>query len=195
MTALLWYVSYGSNMSRERFGCYLAGGTPPGGRRANPGARDATPPRDDAGVMLPGTTYFAGDSPQWGGGVAFYDHAAPGSTAARAYLITAEQLADVAAQEMYLPPGDDTVVEVTARPLDGGRHSFGDGHYETLVHVGDHEDRPMLTLTAPHTVDAVLHTVPSHAYLATMATGLREAHGWDEERAQAYLDALTPRRA
>jgi hypothetical protein len=74
----VWYVSYGSNMAVERLTCYLEGGRPPGGTRANPGARDPRPPRRMIPVDLPGSVYFAGDSRQWGGGVAFYDHETPG---------------------------------------------------------------------------------------------------------------------
>ncbi len=52
---------------------------PRGGTRANPGARDRRLPERSIPVDLPGTVYFAGDSPQWGGGVAFYDHDDPGA--------------------------------------------------------------------------------------------------------------------
>ena len=50
----VWYVSYGSNMSAARLACYLEGGVRPGGTRANPGARDRTPPARDIPVDLPG---------------------------------------------------------------------------------------------------------------------------------------------
>ena len=36
----VWYVSYGSNMSEKRLAAYIGGGVPPGGNRANPGARE-----------------------------------------------------------------------------------------------------------------------------------------------------------
>ena len=92
-------------MSQARLSAYLEGGVPPGGNAANPGAHDPTPPRRSVPVDLPGALYFAGDSPQWHGGVAFYDHDGEGGpTAARAYLITAHQFADIAAQEMYRIP-------------------------------------------------------------------------------------------
>ncbi len=104
--AKVLYVSYGSNMASRRFACYIAGGQPPGGIRVNPGARDRTLPERDIAVDLPGTVYFAGKSPQWGGGVAFYDPVVPGTTAARGYLVTAGQLVDVLAQEMYREPVD-----------------------------------------------------------------------------------------
>lgn len=191
----VWYVSYGSNMSETRLSCYLEGGCPPGGNRVNPGARDATPPRRSVPVDLPGTVYFAGRSRQWGGGVAFYDHGAAGPSAARAYLVTAEQFADIAAQEMYrVPDPDDPLEEIVLGglpPESNGRHHVGPGHYETLVEVGRLDGAPMLTFTAPHGIDHVDHTRPSPSYLAMLSDGLRESHGWDEAEVHAYFSRLT----
>ncbi len=188
----VWYVSYGSNMSADRLACYLAGGCPPGGSRTNPGARDRTPPLRTAPVDLAGTTYFAGESVQWGGGVAFYDHETPGRTAARAYLVTAGQFADIAAQEMYrLPAEGDPVEDLVLDPLDGGRHTAGPGHYETIVAVGEQDGAPLLTFTAPHGADHVEHTPPSEPYLATIAAGLTESRPhWSPEDVTGYLASL-----
>jgi hypothetical protein len=185
----VWYVSYGSNMSKARLSAYLEGGVPPGGNRTNPGAKDSTPPRRSVPVDLPGALYFAGDSPQWHGGVAFYDHDGEGGpTAARAYLVTAHQFADIAAQEMYrVPQQGDPLVEVVVGGIDGGRHHVGPGHYETLVEVGRLEGVPMLLFTAPHGIDHVEHTVPSPAYLAMLADGLRESRQWGDEDISAYF--------
>ena len=192
---LVWYVSYGSNMCADRFSCYIAGGRPPGGSRTNPGARDRTLPRRSIPVDLPGTVYFAGESPQWGGGVAFYDHARPGWTAARAYLVTAGQLADIAAQEMYRVPQDgDPLEEVVLGPLDGGRHEHGPGRYETLLEVGSADGHPLLTFTSPHGIEHVEHSEPSPYYLATVARGLRESRGWDDQRIASYFASILPSR-
>ena len=191
--SLVWYVSYGSNMSSNRLACYLEGGCPPGGSRSHPGARDATLPRRSIPVDLPGTLYFAGDSRQWGGGVAFYDHDTPGWTAARGYLVTAAQFADIAAQEMHrVPEEGDPLQEVVLEPLDGGRHTAGPGRYETLVDVGSYDGLPLLTFTSPHGVGAVDHNQPAPAYLATIGEGLRESRRWDEDRIDAYFDAVVP---
>lgn len=193
----VWYVSYGSNMSASRLACYLEGGCPPGGSRVNPGARDPRLPRHSIGVELPGSVYFAGESSQWGGGVAFYDHEAPGPAAGRAYLVTAQQFADIAAQEMFrVPDPEDPIEEIVLGGLDPqleGRHHAGPGHYETLVEVGRVAGAPMLTFTAPHGIDHVEHHEPSPSYLATLAEGLREAHGWDDARVARYFDRLRPR--
>ncbi len=191
----VWYVSYGSNLSASRLAAYLQGGVPPGGRRHNPGARDGSPPRRSVPVDLPGALYFAGDSSQWGGGVAFYDHDAQetgqGGTAARAYLITAQQFADIAAQEMYrVPQEGDPLEEVVVGGIDGGRHHVGPGHYETLVEVGRLEGAPMLLFTAPHGIDHVRHTRPSPAYLAMLAEGLRDSRLWDDDDVAAYFDRV-----
>ena len=129
----LWYVSYGSNMSRRRLGCYIAGGTPPGSTRTYAGARDRTLPTADHAVSLPGSLYFAGESQTWGGGVAFYDHDSPGETAGRAYLPAgdfvfrafAEPLSEVkvliVGQDPYPTPGHaiglSFAVDPEVRPL------------------------------------------------------------------------------
>jgi hypothetical protein len=188
----VWYVSYGSNMSATRLACYLEGGCPPGGFRANPGARDPRPPRRTVPVDLPGSVYFAGVSTQWGGGVAFYDHETPGPAAARGYLVTAEQFADIAAQEMHrIPEAGDPIEEIVLGGLGNGRHRFGPGHYETLVEVGRRDGLPMLTFTAPHGIDHIEHSRPRAAYLAMLSDGLRESHGWDHEQVDAYFARLT----
>jgi hypothetical protein len=184
----VWYVSYGSNMCRDRLAAYLLGGRPEGAQRSYVGARTPAMPVDDVAVELPGRLYFAGRSTTWGGGIAFYDHDQPGPTAARAYRITAEQFADVAAQEMHrLPEEGDPIEEVIVGGLDAGRHEAGPGHYETLIEVGRRDGLPMLTFTAPHGFDAVPHTQPTDAYLAMLAQGLRETRDWTDEDVEAYL--------
>lgn len=171
----VWYVSYGSNMARDRLACYLQGGRPPGAMVTYPGARDGTLPQAEAGIELPGTIYFAGESKVWGGGMAFYDHSVPGPTPAKAYLITAEQFADVAAQEMNRPPEPDSPLERLVFDLPAGSsHSVGPGGYETLL-VLDHADGiPMVTFTAAHGSADTEHTQPQEPYLAMLRTGTAE---------------------
>lgn len=171
----VWYVSYGSNMARDRLACYLQGGRPPGAHVTYPGARDGTPPLAEAGIELPGTIFFAGASKVWGGGMAFYDHHAPGPTPAKAYLITAEQFADVAAQEMHRRPEQDSPLESLVFDLPvGASHSVGPGGYETLLVFDAVDGVPMVTFTAPHGAGEVEHTQPSEPYLAMLRTGVAE---------------------
>lgn len=184
---LVWYVSYGSNMNAARFGCYLAGGTPIGARRSFPGCRDTRPPLATRGYELRGGIYFATRSPVWGGGRAFYDPALPGTAPARAYLITASQFADVAAQEMYRAPGADLDLR---EAIAAGRAELGPGRYETLLCVGHLDDHPVLTFTAPWAAHDVEPEAPSAGYLRMLATGLCDAHGWEMPRAAGYLARL-----
>ncbi|MDA0563479.1 histone deacetylase [Streptomonospora sp. S1-112] len=171
-------------MSRDRFDCYLAGGVPPGGSRANPGCSDTRPPRDVRRVWLPGGIYFALASPMWGGGLAMLDPGLPGAAPARAYLVTAGQFADIAAQEMYRDPGDPPDLRALAP---GERLRLGPGRYETLLRLGDIEGRPAFTFTAHWSQADVAPAAPAAAYLAVIGAGLLAAHGWSPARAGAYL--------
>ncbi len=180
----LWYASYGSNLDADRLACYVAGGTPVGARRSYPGARDRTLPNQSRPVDLPGSVYFAWESPTWGGGVAFYDPERPGTAVGRAYRLTVSQFSDVAAQEMGRAPGVDLdLSDLFAE----GVHALGPGHYETLHVVGEIEDLPMVTFTAAWTGQEIPFNAPSAAYLATMARGLQSGHGWDHARCVDYL--------
>jgi hypothetical protein len=181
-------VSYGSNMHADRLAVYLSGGTPPGGDRSFPGARDPRLPRRDVAVWLPGGIYFATQSPVWHGGRAFYDPTLPGKAAARGWLITESQFADISAQEMYREPGAD--LDLTG-VLASGRDQIGEGRYETLLHAGDVEGYPLLTFTAPWRAADVALVAPSLPYLRMLAGGLIAAHGWNVRQAAEYLAGLT----
>ena len=172
-------------MHADRFSFYLNGGTPPGGRRSYPGCRDSSPPRRTLPVMMPGGVYFALESAAWTGGMALYDPDLPDEAAARAYLISTGQFADVAAQEMYRAPGVDLNVldDVVTR----GRVQVGDGRYETLVYGGDLDGSPLITFTAPWRATTIELNPPAAPYLAMLATGLHESHRWSAEQITAYL--------
>lgn len=183
----VWYVSYGSNMCAYRLTCYLAGGTPTGALRSQLGCRNPRPPLRAIGQEIDGGVYFATKSAIWSGGRAFYDPALPGTAAARAYLITSAQFADIAAQEMYRIPRNDIDLGPV---LATGRLDLGPGRYETLLHLGDLDGHPLLTITAPWHAGDIPWTAPSAAYLRVLATGLREAHGWNTLQAACYLANL-----
>ena len=179
----VWYASYGSNLSRDRFLHYLGGGRPAGASRTFPGARDRTPPVDDRALTLPGELFFAWDSPTWGGGIGFYDAGTPGPTLARAYLVTEQQFADVAAQEMHQLPGEDLDL---SHVLEHSRHDLGPGRYEALHLVGELEGTPVLTFTTPEP-DALQRNSPVSAYLSMLVAGLRESHALTDEEITDYL--------
>jgi hypothetical protein len=184
---LIWYVSYGSNMHVDRFACYVAGGIPDGGKKHYPGCRDTTPPRRAEGFEVEGGVYFATESPVWQGGRAFFDRALPDRSHVRAYLITRQQFSDVCAQEMYRAPGADLdLTEVLAT----GRSKLGEGRYETLVHLGEHDGYPMLTFTAPWSYKPEALVAPSAPYLRMLGHGLIDTHGWSLRETAEYLSRV-----
>jgi hypothetical protein len=105
---------------------------------------------------------------------------------ARAHLVTAQQFADIAAQEMYRAPGTDLDL---GDVLTQGRAMLGEGRYETLVCAGQVDDLPVLTFTAPWGMDDVQWVPPSAAYVRFLASGLLSAGAWDLEAVAAYVAA------
>ena len=165
---LVWYASFGTNLSRARLGCYISGGTPVGARRAYEGCRD-----------LPGHLRFAGESSVWGGGMAFYSPSGPGTVHARAYLLRLEQLVDLVAQEARHPVGTALVLADTGHT----RHGLSTV-YDVLMDLGELDGHRLLTLSASRH-----HPLapPSAAYLRTMADGLADGFDLDVDARVAYL--------
>ncbi|MFJ8081921.1 histone deacetylase [Streptomyces sp. NPDC096205] len=137
-------------------------------------------------MELTGAMYFATESPVWGGGRAFYDPQAAGRVLARAHLVTVDQFADIAAQEMYRAPDVDLDLEEV---LTAGRAVLGDGRYETLVCAGQVDGMPVLTFTAPWQMNEVQWVAPSAAYVRFLAAGLLYAGAWDLEAIAIYVAA------
>ena len=164
----IWYVAYGSNLSRERFCHYLRGGRPDGVERDYPGCRDTSDELDSFGLLITGGIYFAGRSSSWRAGMAFYDPEASGEVAARAYLITAEQFVDVLAQETLRSPG---MALDLAPAFRGDRYSNGVGGYSDLVRVGERHGLPLVTFTRERRAGHAF-MAPSGPYLTAMAIGL-----------------------
>ncbi|MFE6479880.1 hypothetical protein [Streptomyces rochei] len=100
--------------------------------------------------------------------------------------MTAQQFADIAAQEMYREPGTDLdLVDALAR----GRAVLGEGRYETLVCARQIDGLPVLTFTAPWGMDDVPWVSPSAAYVRFLASGLLSASAWDVEAVASYVAA------
>jgi len=55
----VWYAGYGSNLSRQRFLCYIEGGKPTYGKSTNRGCSDKSRPLDDRPYRIPYGLYFA----------------------------------------------------------------------------------------------------------------------------------------
>ena len=95
----VWYVSYGSNMLKERFMCYIKGGSFEGSRYRQ-ACSDATPPLAVKTFEIPYDMYFGNTSGSWQDcGVSFLDLSKKGHALGVAYLITKDQFRHVCAEE------------------------------------------------------------------------------------------------
>ncbi|MEU5401250.1 histone deacetylase [Streptomyces sp. NPDC005963] len=171
-------------MDVDRLRYYLVGGRPAGAARTYPGCRDHREPRRSVALEVPGTLYFATESPVWTGGRAFYDPDAEGVLWARAHLLTVQQFSDIVAQEMGRSPGVDLDL---GGALTEGRSVLGPGRYETLVCPGSLEGVPICTFTAPWRCRDVEASRPAPAYLRHLAAGLLACGAWEADAVAEYL--------
>lgn len=166
----VWYVSYGSNMLRERFMHYIEGGSYEGGGACHDPCEDRTQPLAVKTYDIPYDMYFGNSSGSWeGGGVSFLDITKPGSVKGVAYLITREQFDHVAQQE------------------NGGcEPEYSVNWYNTVVTLGEMDGCEVVTITN----DSVRpYNEPTEAYLDTLKRGLRENYPeMTEEEIGEYLD-------
>jgi hypothetical protein len=173
---LIWYASYGSNLKRERFMCYIKGGTPEGSAKRNEGCRDKSEPTESRPISLNFELYFAGRSKKWGnGGVAFLGGEG-GHTLGRMYLISDEQFNDVVMQE-------------NSKELDGSRFvpAFnqlvsqlrcilpGNPWYGKLLNIGSEGGWPILTFTTSRT-DLQNPSAPAEQYVKVIASGIKRTY-------------------
>lgn len=195
----IWYVSYGSNLSKARFMSYVNGTVPQGLQTSHPGCRDSSDPTGDIAISFPGRMHFAGKSSRWGGGgTSFVDGGSVGKALGRAYNISIEQFDDIVAQENRQEVGSLTI---NTQELLEKKTAVSDTlPYGTLIHVGDYRGNPIFTLTSDFTSkDSIEHSVgkeigstiatrmPNHNYLRTIGLGLKEAFNMDVKAQADYL--------
>ncbi len=178
---LVWYVAYGSNLALDRLRHYLGGGRPEGALRSYAGARDHREPRAVRELQLRGGLRFAGVSRAWTGGMAFFDATVEGTVAARAYLLARQQVEDLVAQEIRLPPG--TPLDLLAEAAGGRRPLPGTG-YDVALRLEDLAGHPAVLITGSAALDP---NPPAEAYLRWICRGLQEGHGWGPDCVASYL--------
>lgn len=200
----VYYASYGSNMRQDRFHAYIQGGTVKGSSRVYGGCKDNTLPKDDIPVRFEHPIFYAMRSSVWHGGVAFLDYSETGDSLGRAYLISSGQFDDVISQESgYQAKGHHVDLDgaVANRVVQDSRRVYG-----TLVHVGDYNNRPVMTFTSRfNTEDAMygdmrfpsrtgkgvgsrfMGNSPSGSYMRMIGQGLEETFGFDKHQQATYF--------
>ena len=118
---LIWYVSYGSNMLKERFDCYLQGGVCRFNGRTYSGCRNQVPALRSQPVELPYNMYYGNyDRGSWReSAVSFLDVSCSGKSFGRAWLIHRDQLEDIHAAEGMSRNWYPDLIEL--EPIDGIR--------------------------------------------------------------------------
>lgn len=170
----VWYASYGSNISNNRFLCYIGGGRAKGALSEEVGARNHALPLKYEMLRIGKKQYFATESKRWQNqGVAFISSAySKEITLGKMYLITKEQFEDVVKQENNRP-----VTSYLDLKLDQARHEgsaivIEDSRYGRILFLGQKDGAPIYSFTNPN--DLEIYKKPSSQYLLMIASGILE---------------------
>ena len=175
----VWYASYGSNINVDRFLCYVQGGQPFGSLEIEVGCRDDSLPIDESTFIINHQLYFAKKAARWdSGGVAFIgQQKSKDITLSKKYLITAEQFFDVVKQENS---GIEFEINLNDIKEKGSQILRSNSWYGNILYLGESKGYPIFTFTAPWDMNEVELSKPSHAYLATIITGLKKDYSNEE---------------
>ncbi|KAM3751263.1 hypothetical protein ACB098_04G095500 [Castanea mollissima] len=203
----VWYASFGSNMWKPRFLCYVKGGQVEGMQGPCRGSLDKTPPKEILWGTYPHHLFFGRESTSsWGpGGVAFLNPER--KIQDKAYLclyrITLEQFNDILCQEnnssycMTSPLFDlDDLISVASNESNSLELQMR-GWYSNVVYLGKEEDIPILTMTCVNSDMESFRSgklpivAPCKAYMNTLVRGLVEGGQLSEEEAMAYIQEAT----
>ena len=182
----VWYAGYGSNLFKDRFHCYILGGTPPGADHSNQGCTNKTLPIQEEPHLVNHDLYFAKSSSKWqGGGMGFIRiESNPGTFAyCNMYLITKEQFCEVVQQENALT---DHLSLDFDRIIKEGNYVFRNGStYGNLLYVGNKNNHPIFTFTNEQNLIPARR--PSEQYLKMITSGLLQTHNLNKESLVSYL--------
>lgn len=199
----VWYASFGSNMWKDRFLCYIQGGKVEGMNMHCSGSWDKSLPRDVIWKVVPHKLFFARSSSHaWGkGGVAFLNSEIDDKEKAFMclYRITLEQFNDVLLLENYrsldvdIPLVDihhlDYLVKNNTMTVD----CLKDGWYSTVVLLGKEDNIPILTMTCSNTAvekcksGEIPMCAPAKEYANTLVEGLVRGNQLTREEAIDYV--------
>lgn len=181
----VWYASYGSNLSKDRFLCYIRGGKPEGAEKVEVGCRDKSLPIEEATFIINYPLYFAKNSVRWQNqGVGFIGLMKDKryETYSRKYLITSEQFVDVVKQENNGVELEIEFNEVKA----AGSMTLRDSWYGTILYLGEEDGYPIFTFTGDFDLD-VPFSKPSKEYLRMIIEGLKKTIKLDNLEIINYL--------
>lgn len=185
MNNYVWYASYGSNISTERFLCYIKGGQAKGAMTSEVGCRDQSLPKAMENIKIYRQQYFAKASKRWQNkGVAFIGETSTKPTLGRMYLIKKDQFVDVVKQENGIHPNDALFIDFDY-VQEKGTMKLLDSWYGTLLYLGDHQNYPIYTFTNNKGDDN--RRPPSSAYLQMIGSGIIEHYDMNLQALTDYF--------
>ena len=163
---MVWYAAYGSNLSEDRFSCYIKGGVCRQNGKYYRGCSDKSNWEATELRMFKGRLYFGNQSGSWGGkGVAFYDENGHSHVQMKLYKITREQLFGVRSQE-----------------------GSSDSWYGRLVCLGiDENGTEIYTLTSKGLRP---ENAPSNEYIGLLEESLKTECGYTRSRIKNYFGSM-----
>ncbi|MDA8089853.1 MAG: hypothetical protein M0Z61_06495 [Nitrospiraceae bacterium] len=189
MANLVWYVSYGSNLDKDRFMCYINGGRPEGSSKSERGCRDKTPPKASKTATIPFPLYFAKQSFRWDNkGVAFIGltktEIQQEQALGRMYLINEEQFICIVSQEN----GNSNIsIDLDEVKRNGSKVFKKKSWYGNIVYLGDKDGYPKFTFTISTDIGVEPFVAPSDKYLRTLISGLRQIYKLSKAELVKYL--------
>jgi len=190
---LIWYVGYGSNLSEERFNCYISGGTPKYGVKNHIGCRDKNPFVKKSTMTIPYELYFAETSSSWENkAVAFIrpvtDHSV--HTICTCYLIQKEQLTDIFFQENDKDPfAENTSYDLLNTKFNEGFKQYQQENkwYGKIISLGLHKSYPAATFTTNMGEESIKCDAPGAKYLKTIIEGIKSHYSYTQQEIADYL--------
>ncbi len=188
---MIWYAAYGSNLSEDRFLCYIKGGKPEGASIEQRGMTDKSLPLINTHYTISHELYFADHSASWNGGVAFVSpEPSEKQSLCRIYLIKRQQFKELLSQENRIL---DRTVEVDFDQLDVKKRftASADTWYGLVLKVGEFAGYPVYTFTREDDCRSK-RTSPSEPYLNTIIRGFVECHAQlEDDELVSYLENAT----
>lgn len=146
----IWYACYGSNINYDRFMYYINGDSKEK-LGFKTGCTDKTMPLEELPYIIKHPIYFASNSKNWGGGIAFLDYEKEGFCYGKIYKIKISQFKDILKQEQ------DCIL------------------YDTIVLIDYYDNLPIFTFTANHKLKDILNN-PSNKYIEVIKKGLKNTY-------------------
>jgi hypothetical protein len=186
----MWYCSYGSNLSEDRFLCYIKGGKPKGSDRTEVGCRDKSLPLKNKPIKMDNELLFVESSVRWSNmGVAIVNPNTKNNLKSygRMYLITKEQFIDIVKQENGISLEKAQQIDFTKNNKGNNSVLLEGKRYGLILCIGEDEGYPIYTFTTSKNVDKIEINAPSKEYLQMIASGLVETYGLNNNELANYF--------